>query len=83
MTASENVPASSLTVSVQDTDHADVKELISLTLATAEAYRNFYGNKKVRAVAEARKALQGIRVKTALMRKQIQADKLAMSTPKA
>jgi len=77
MTASENTAPSTQVVDQTANDHADAKELVALTAAVVDAYRNFYTNKKMRGAADARKALQAVRVKTALMRKAIQVDKMA------
>lgn len=75
MTASENTAPS--TQVVDQNVNNDLKELITLTAAVVDAYRSFYNDKKMRGAADARKALQAVRVKTALMRKAIQADKMA------
>jgi hypothetical protein len=77
MTA-ENTTVPSVTASALADDHADIKELVTLTAACVDAYREFYGKGVKNASSKARKALQNIRVKTAVMRKQVQTDRAAI-----
>ena len=63
----------------------DVKTLADLMEAVVESYHRFYGKGVKKAAAEARKALQAIKIQVMNMRKQIQSDKMgtkAAETPK-